>query len=301
VLESTTYPGITEEVVKSILERAGLKSGTDFFLAYAPEREDSRIVGGDAGRAGAREDALRPVGGRDGSVPSPAVGEAVKQTKNIIRAVNLALVNELKIIYAAMGIDVSEVIEGAKTKPFGFMPFYPGPGLGGHCIPIDPFYLTLKAREYEVPTRFIELADEINTRMLHLVVARLAEAMDRAHGRGLSRSHVLLLGAAYKKNIDDSRESPALKLIELIEARGATVDYHDPHVPVLPPAERHGMSAMQSVPLDPERISGYDAVLIVTDHDAVDYAAVVRHAKLVVDTRNACHKHGFVGESIVKA
>jgi len=181
------------------------------------------------------------------------------------------------------------------------MPFYPGPGLGGLCIPIDPFYLTWKAREYEVPTRFIELAGEINTHMPHHVVACLAEAMDRALGRGLSRSHVLLLGAAYKKNIDDTRESPALKLIELIEARGATVEYHDPHVPVLLPAERHDMSAIQSVPLDPERISGYDAVLIVTDHDAVDYAAVVRHAKLVVDTRNACHKRGLVGDSIVKA
>ena len=313
VLESTTYPGTTEEVVKPILERTGLKSGTDFFLAYAPEREDPgnaafgtskipRIVGGDGPDALALAKTLYDqLVVETVPVSSPAVAEATKLTENVFRAVNIALVNELKVVYAAMGIDIWEVIEAAKTKPFGFMPFYPGPGLGGHCIPIDPFYLTWKAREYEVPTRFIELAGEINTHMPHQVVARLAEAMDRALGRGLSRSHVLILGAAYKKNIDDTRESPALKLIQLIEARGATVDYHDPHVPVLPSAERHDMSAMRSVPLDPERISGYHAVLIVTDHDAVDYAAVVRHAKLVVDTRNACQKRGLVGDSIVKA
>jgi UDP-N-acetyl-D-glucosamine dehydrogenase len=314
VLESTTYPGTTEEVVRPVLERTGLKSGTDFFLAYAPEREDPgnaafgtstipRIVGGDGPDALALAKMLYDqLVIETVPVSSPAVAEAVKLTENVFRAVNIALVNELKVVYAAMGIDVWEVIEAAKTKPFGFMPFYPGPGLGGHCIPIDPFYLTWKAREYEVPTRFIELAGEINTHMPHHVVTALAEAMDRALGRGLSRSRVLVLGSAYKKNIDDTRESPALKLIELIEGRGAAVDYHDPHVPVLPAvAGRPGIPLMRSVPLDPERIRGYDAVLIVTDHDAVDYAALVRHAKLVVDTRNACHARGLAGGNIVKA
>jgi UDP-N-acetyl-D-glucosamine dehydrogenase len=312
VLESTTYPGTTEDMLKPLLERTGLRSGTDFFLAYAPEREDPgsaprdgaripRVVGGDGPDALALARALyEALGAETVPVSSAAAAEATKLAENVFRAVNIALVNELKVVYGAMGIDIWEVIEAAKTKPFGFMPFYPGPGLGGHCIPIDPFYLTWKAREFDVPTRFIELAGEINTHMPQHVVGRLAEAMDRLLGRGLSRSRVLILGAAYKKNIDDTRESPALRLIELLAARGAAVDYHDPHVLALPGGHRGG-PAMRSTPLDPERIRSYDAVLIVTDHDAVDYAAVAQHAMLVVDTRNACAARGLAGDNIVKA
>jgi UDP-N-acetyl-D-glucosamine dehydrogenase len=201
-----------------------------------------------------------------------------------------------------MGIDVWEVIEAAKTKPFGFMPFYPGPGLGGHCIPIDPFYLTWKAREHEVPTRFIELAGEINTRMPYHVVERLAEAVDRRSQRGLTGAKVLVLGLAYKKNVDDIRESPSLKLIELLERRGAVCDYHDPFVPKIPLSRAHaGLAGRQSVPLEPASIGRYDAVLIATDHDDVDYGAVVMHADIVVDTRNACRRAGFCGDNVITA
>jgi UDP-N-acetyl-D-glucosamine dehydrogenase len=194
------------------------------------------------------------------------------------------------------------VIEAAKTKPFGFMPFFPGPGLGGHCIPIDPFYLSWKAREYDIPTRFIELAGEINARMPHLVVAKLMEAIDRHQGKGLNRARVLILGVAYKKNVDDMRESPSLKLMELIEARGANVDYHDPFVPVIPPTRDHvALAGRLSVALTPGAMRSYDAVLIATDHDDIDYAAVVKHSKLVVDTRNACARAGLIQDWIVKA
>jgi UDP-N-acetyl-D-glucosamine dehydrogenase len=211
-------------------------------------------------------------------------------------------VNELKLVYDAMGIDVWEVIEAAKTKPFGFMPFYPGPGLGGHCIPIDPFYLTWKAREYDVTARFIELAGEVNTRMPYHVVDRLAEAVDLKVGKAFSASRVLVLGLAYKKNVDDIRESPSLKLIELIEARGAVCDYHDPFVPVIGPTREHpGLAGRRSVPLDAACLSGCDAVLIATDHDGVDYRLVVAHAPVVVDTRNACARAGLQGPTIVKA
>jgi UDP-N-acetyl-D-glucosamine dehydrogenase len=226
----------------------------------------------------------------------------VKLTENIFRAVNIALVNELKVVYDAMGIDVWEVIEAAKTKPFGYMPFYPGPGLGGHCIPIDPFYLSWKAREFDVTARFIELAGEINTRMPYRVVDRLAEALDRQAGRGLAGASVLVLGLAYKKNVDDMRESPSLKLIELLEARGAEVDYHDPHIPEIPPSRKHGeLRGRRSVPLEADRIGAYDAVLVATDHDDVDYRLIAQHARLVLDTRNACARLGLVGPTIVKA
>jgi UDP-N-acetyl-D-glucosamine dehydrogenase len=313
VLESTTYPGTTDEVLKPVLEAGGLKSGVDFFLAYSPEREDPgnpdfgtqtipKVVGGDGADALALANALyEQLVVRTVPVSSTATAEAVKLTENIFRSVNIALVNELKTVYAAMGIDVWEVIEAAKTKPFGFMPFYPGPGLGGHCIPIDPFYLTWKAREFDVATRFIELAGEVNTHMPHYVVDRLAEAVDRS-GKALSRARILVVGAAYKKNVDDMRESPSLKLIELIEHRGAAVDYHDPHIPELPPTRKHGaLAGRRSVPLDPPNLAHYDAVLIATDHDAVDYKSLVKGSKIVVDTRNACMRAGIIDAKVVKA
>jgi UDP-N-acetyl-D-glucosamine dehydrogenase len=314
VLESTTYPGTTAEVVRPILETSGLKSGVDFFLAFSPEREDPgnqafrtsaipKVVGGDGPDALALAQALyEQLVVKTVPVSSPATAEAVKLTENIFRAVNIALVNELKVVYEAMGIDVWEVIAAAETKPFGFMPFYPGPGLGGHCIPIDPFYLTWKAREFDVSTRFIELAGEINTRMPYHVVDRLTEAVDRKVGRSFAGAKVLILGVAYKKNVDDMRESPSLKLIELIEARGATCDYHDAFFPVLPVTREHAaLAGRRSVALDPATIAAYDAVLIATDHDAVDYRMVTTHAKLVVDTRNACHRAGIRDDKVVKA
>jgi UDP-N-acetyl-D-glucosamine dehydrogenase len=313
VLESTTYPGTTDEVLKPIFEAKGLKSGRDFFLAFSPEREDPgnpdfgtstipKVVGGDGPEALALADALYgQLVVKTVPVSSAATAEAVKLTENIFRAVNIALVNELKVVYAAMGIDVWEVIDAAKTKPFGFMPFYPGPGLGGHCIPIDPFYLTWKAREYDITTRFIELAGQVNTHMPYYVVERLAEAVDRS-GRAFSGSRILMLGAAYKKNVDDMRESPSLKLIELIEARGALVDYHDPHIPELPPTRKHGpLAGRRSIALTPESIGGYDAVLVATDHDNVEYRLVSDHARLIVDTRNVFAKAGIVSDRIVKA
>ncbi|WP_315974389.1 nucleotide sugar dehydrogenase [Microvirga sesbaniae] len=313
VLESTTYPGTTDDVLRPIFEATGLKSGEDFFLAYSPEREDPgnanfgtstipKVVGGDGPEALALAEALyRQLVVETVPVSTAATAEAVKLTENIFRAVNIALVNELKVVYAAMGIDIWEVIDAAKTKPFGFMPFYPGPGLGGHCIPIDPFYLTWKAREYDITTRFIELAGQVNTHMPYYVVERLVEAVDRS-GRPFSGSRILVLGAAYKKNVDDMRESPSLKLMELIEARGASADYHDPHVPALPPTRQHGaLMGRLSVSIDPETVSRYDAVLIATDHDDVDYRLVVDHAKLVLDTRNVCARAGITDPRIIKA
>ena len=314
VLESTTWPGTTDEVMKPILEAGGLRSGTDFFLAYSPEREDPgnanfetstipKVVGGDGADALRIAEALygRLVV-RTVPVSSARTAEAVKLTENIFRSVNIALVNELKLIYDAMGIDVWEVIEAAKTKPFGFMPFYPGPGLGGHCVPIDPFYLTWKAREYDRPTRFIELAGEINTAMPAHVVDRLALALDRQRGRGLNGARILLIGVAYKKNIEDTRESPSLRLMELIEARGAACDFHDPHVPAIPPTREHAaLAGRPSRPLDPAAVASYDAVLIATDHDGIDYPALARAARLVIDTRNALARAGVVADHIVKA
>ena len=289
VLESTTWPGTTTEIVKPILERAGLRSGDDFYLAFSPEREDPgnsefstrtipKVVGADDVTARKLVSALYgSIVDQVVAVSSTKTAEAVKLTENIFRAVNIALVNELKVIYDAMGIDVWEVIEAAKTKPFGFTPFYPGPGLGGHCIPIDPFYLTWKAREYEISTRFIELAGEINTRMPHYVVDKLARALDRRFGRGLRDARILIIGVAYKKNVDDTRESPALKLIELIEARGANVDFYDPHVAVIPQTREHGRLAGQIQHLlgQHDRLRSYDAALIATDHDAIDYRRAV--------------------------
>ena len=313
-LESTTWPGTTDEVMRPILEAGGLRSGIDFFLAYSPEREDPgngaydtatipKVVGGDGADALRVADALygRLVV-RTVPVSSARTAEAVKLTENIFRSVNIALVNELKLIYDAMGIDVWEVIEAAKTKPFGFMPFYPGPGLGGHCVPIDPFYLTWKAREFDRPTRFVELAGEINTAMPAHVVDRLALALDRQRGRGLNGARILLIGVAYKKNIEDTRESPSLRLMELIEARGAACDFHDPFVPAIPPTREHAaLAGRPSRPLDAEAVAAYDAVLVATDHDGIDYSALARAARLVVDTRNALARAGVTGAHIVKA
>ncbi|MFN3825702.1 MAG: nucleotide sugar dehydrogenase [Pseudorhodobacter sp.] len=314
VLESTTYPGTTDGPVREVLERGGLRSGVDFFLGFSPEREDPgnrtfdtatipKVIAGDGPEAGRLMQAFYgAVVQSTIPVSSTATAEAVKLTENIFRAVNIALVNELKVIYEAMGVDIWEVIDAAKTKPFGFMPFYPGPGLGGHCIPIDPFYLTWKAREYDLSARFIELAGEINSAMPQHVVTRLAEALDRHHGRALSQSRILVMGLAYKKNVPDIRESPSLKLIELIAERGAAVDYHDPLVPEIPKTRAYAaLQGRRSVPLTEGVVAGYDAVLISTDHDGIDYAALARWSPLLVDTRNVFARAGLVADHIVKA
>jgi UDP-N-acetyl-D-glucosamine dehydrogenase len=230
------------------------------------------------------------------------VAEAVKLTENIFRSVNIALVNELKIVYEAMGIDIWEVIEAAKTKPFGYMPFYPGPGLGGHCIPIDPFYLTWKAREYEMSARFIELAGEVNTAMPGRVVDRTMAALNERCGRALKGARVLIIGVAYKKNVDDIRESPALKIMELLEKRGALVDFHDPLFPTIPATREHPRFAGRgSTPFTADALAAMDAAIICTDHDAVDYRLLAEHCALVVDTRNAFGSRGIVSDRVVKA
>ncbi len=314
VLESTTYPGTTDDLLRPILERGGLRSGADFFLAYAPEREDPgrdtfataeipRVVGGDGETARELAVALYDrVVPRTVPVSSTATAEAVKLTENIFRAVNIALVNELKVIFEGMGIDVWEVIEAAKTKPFGFMPFYPGPGLGGHCIPIDPFYLAWKARELGLEARFIELAGEVNSAMPAYVIERLAAALETRSDRSLGEARILLVGLAYKKNVEDTRESPALTLIELLEQRGASVDYHDPYIPVVPVTRAHpNLAGRKSRTLDAETVAEYDAVLICTDHDAVDYRLLADCARLVVDTRNAMARAGVFGDKVVRA
>lgn len=314
ILESTTYPGTTREVVRPILERTGLASGRDFFLAYSPEREDPgnidfetsripKVVGGDGDAAKRLAVALYSRAVID-TVPTSSVdtAEAVKLTENIFRAVNIALVNELKTIYAKMGINIWEVIEAAKTKPFGFMPFYPGPGLGGHCIPIDPFYLTWKAREFEISARFIELAGEINTAMPAYVVDRLAEALNMSASKALQGARILLVGLAYKKNVEDVRESPAFKLVSLIKAKGGLVEYYDPYVDKVPVTREHPeLAGQQSVRFEPAVLESFDAAVICTDHDNVDYDALVKHSKIVVDTRNATSRVTAVGAKIYQA
>jgi UDP-N-acetyl-D-glucosamine dehydrogenase len=297
VLESTTYPGTTEDLLRPILEDSGLTCGRDFFLAYSPEREDPgnpdyatrnipKVVGGFDDTSRALAVALyEPV--VDGVVPvsGTRVAEACKILENTYRAVNIALVNELKGVFAAMGIDVWEVIAAARTKPFGFQPFYPGPGLGGHCIPIDPFYLTWAARKYGVHTRFIELAGEVNTAMPQYVVERVALALNE-DGKPVKGSRICLLGVAYKKDVDDPRESPAFAILEALRRRGALVSYNDPHIPSLPPMRHHSVR-LDSEPLTPEFLAAQDCVVIVTDHSAYDFEEIVRHAPLIVDTRNA--------------
>ena len=293
ILESTTWPGTTEEVVKPILEEGGLRSGREFFLAYAPERESPgsgerripRVVGADGPEALAlARELYEAVSPSVHTVTSPAAAEAAKLTENVFRAVNIALVNELKGIYSEMGVDIWEVVEAASTKPFGYMPFYPGPGWGGHCIPIDPFYLAWKARGVGLPSRFIELAGEINAEMPERVVARLAGALAPA---ALAGRRILLVGVAYKKNVDDTRESPALRLWDLLAARGAEVAYFDPHVRAIPATRAHPeLAGTPRIDWSPKMLAGFDAALAVTDHDAVDWEALAAAVPLVVDTRN---------------
>ncbi|MGB7336743.1 MAG: nucleotide sugar dehydrogenase [Salaquimonas sp.] len=314
VLESTTYPGTSDEVVKPILEAGGLKSAQDFWIGYSPEREDPgnvqfntavipKVISGDGEDAADLMEAFYSrVVSKVVRVSSLAVGEAVKITENIFRAVNIALVNELKVLYDAMGIDVWEVIDAASTKPFGYMPFYPGPGLGGHCIPIDPFYLTWKAREYGLSTKFVELAGEINVSMPSHVISKLEKALDEFTGKSLGKSKILILGMAYKKNVSDVRESPSLFIMETLLQRGAIVDFHDDHVAVVPPTRSHqALSEHKSVPLTKEALIGYDAVLILTDHDNIDYSVVVENAALIVDTRNAIRKRQLQHRALVLA
>ena len=294
-LESTTYPGTTEEELKPRIEARGLKVGRDVFLCFSPEREDPgnpeyetrtipKICGGVTGDClkagialyGQAIDRVVPVS-------STRAAEMTKLLENIHRAVNIGLVNEMKIICDRMQIDVHEVIRAAATKPFGFVPYWPGPGLGGHCIPIDPFYLTWKAREYGLHTRFIELAGEINRAMPEWVIGKVAEALND-RGRAIRRSRILVLGISYKRNVDDMRESPAVELMELLVKRGAEVQYSDPHVSVFPKMREHHFDLGSAI-LTPESIASYDVVLLATNHDAFDYAMIGRHARLIVDTR----------------
>jgi UDP-N-acetyl-D-glucosamine dehydrogenase len=300
VLESTTYPGTTEGELLEVLEKgSALKAGYDFHLAFSPEREDPgnpdskvasipKVVGG---LTPACLEAAKKIYSlaieRIVPVSSCAAAEATKLTENIFRSVNIALVNELKVIYQRMGIDIWEIIEAAKTKPFGFMAFYPGPGLGGHCIPIDPFYLTWKAREFGLHTRFIELAGEINTSMPDYVNAKVTEALND-HGKSVRGSKVLILGISYKADVDDDRESPSYVLFEKLQALGASVSYYDPYVPVIRPSREHGhLAGIRSVNWDQETVSDFDLVLISTAHKDVNYAELAKWAKMIVDTRNA--------------
>jgi UDP-N-acetyl-D-glucosamine dehydrogenase len=298
VLESTTYPGTTRDVVYPILAQSGLELGRDYFLAYSPEREDPGNPDYNASRI------PKVVGGMDDTslrlasilyghavvrtvpVSSCEVAEACKILENIYRSVNIALVNELKVLFNRLGIDIWEVIDAAKTKPFGFQPFYPGPGLGGHCIPIDPFYLSWLARKHEMSTRFIELAGEVNMAMPEYVVGQVSDALNEVC-KPVRGSRIGLLGVAYKKDVDDPRESPSFKLMELLLQRGAIVSYNDPHIPVLPEMRRFKTPRQASEPLSAEWLGAQDAVIIATDHSAYDYEYIVEHSRLVIDSRNA--------------
>ena len=300
-LESTTWPGTTEEVLRPMLEEQGFAIGEDFFLVYSPEREDPgnpkfttrdipKVVGGSTpaclqvGRALYENVVVQVV-----PVSSTRAAELTKLLENIHRAVNIGLVNEMKIVADRMGLDIHEIIRAAATKPFGFVPYYPGPGLGGHCIPIDPFYLTWKAREYDVHTRFIELAGEINSSMPDFVVSKVMTALND-HGKAVKGSRILVLGIAYKKNVDDMRESPSVVLMEKLQALGAEISYHDPWVPAFPRMRHHSFD-MQSVELTPARLQRADCVLLATDHDAFDYDMIRQHAPLIVDTRGRFPAH----------
>ncbi len=312
VLESTTYPGTTRDVLVPILESGGLKCGRDFYVAYSPEREDPGNPNFTAGSI------PKVVGGMDPHsfelaaalyahavikvvpVPNCEVAEACKIVENTYRSVNIALVNELKMLFDKIGIDVWAVIEAAKTKPFGYQAFYPGPGLGGHCIPIDPFYLSWLARKHGMSTKFIEIAGEVNTNMPQYVITRLMEALNE-QGKPVKGSKICILGMAYKKDIDDPRESPSFVLMEMLLARGAIVTYSDPHVPHLPKMRHYNTPALDSQTLTPEFIAGQDCMLIATDHSAFDIAALVRHGQLIVDTRNATKNIQQGREKICKA
>lgn len=313
VLESSTWPGTTVEVMTPILAQSGLEPGRDIFIGFSPEREDPgntkfstasipKIVAGDGEEAGKLIVAFyNCVVDKVVPVSTTQTAEAVKITENIFRAVNIALVNELKIIFDRMGIDVWEVIDAAATKPFGYMPFYPGPGIGGHCIPIDPFYLTWKAREYELSTRFIELAGEINNNMPHIVVSRLREVLDQTLGIGLNRARILLLGVAYKKNVSDVRESPSVRLMSLLEEAGAHVSFYDPHVALIPRMREYpqffGKTAITAETI---KATNFDAALIATDHDQVDYASISGLGIPIIDTRNAIARRGLPMTHVTK-
>ena len=296
ILESTTYPGTTDEDLKNILEKSGLKAGIDFYLAFSPEREDPgnkdyntstipKVVGGYTKES--LEYALSLYGkiiARTVPVSSTKVAESVKLLENIYRSVNIAVVNELKMLFDKMGIDIWEVIEAAKTKPFGFQAFYPGPGLGGHCIPIDPFYLTWKAKKYDFNTRFIELAGEINTYMPYYVLQKTGEVLNK-FSKSVNGSKIIILGLAYKKDVDDIRESPSLKLIELFEEMGAEVDYHDPYISKIPETRKHKL-VKESIDITENNLSSYDCLVIATDHSVFDAQFLVEHSKIIIDTRN---------------
>ena len=311
VFESTTYPGTTRELVAPILQNSGLKAGNDFYLAYSPEREDPgnkdyrtktipKVVGGLTDKC--RDMACKLYSTAiDTIVPvsSLEAAEAAKILENVYRCINIAMVNELKMVFDRMDIDIWEVIRAASTKPFGFKAFYPGPGLGGHCIPIDPFYLTWKARQYGMPTRFIELAGEINTNMPHYVITKIMEALNERR-KSLKGSKVLVLGLAYKKDIDDLRESPSVELIELLRKKGANVDYNDPYIPKTHKQRQHDLR-MTSKKLSKKMLAGYDVVLISTDHSDYDYDWIVQNSKLVADTRNATNSVRKGRQKIVKA
>ncbi len=298
VLESTTYPGTTEEKMLPILEKKGFKVGKDFYLAYSPERENPgdkeyttakipKVVGGVTPSCRRLTQALYDqIVIKTIPVSSPRVAEATKLLENIFRSVNIALVNELKMIFELMDIDIWEVIKAASTKPFGYKPFYPGPGFGGHCIPVDPFYLTWKAKEVEYPTKFIELAGEINTHMPYYVVTKTVEALNRK-GKPIKGAKVLILGIAYKKDVDDQRESPALRIISLLQKKGAKVSYNDPHVPQSFGHRAYPGLDLESVQLTTRNLKGFDAVIIATDHSAYDYDWIAKNAVLIIDTRNA--------------
>lgn len=310
VLESTTYPGTTREVVLPLLEESGCKVGVDFFLAYSPERVDPnnksyrakeipKLVGGISERCRDRViDLYGRVFEKLVPVSTVEVAEAGKLMENIFRSVNIAMVNEMKLLFDRMGIDIWEVIEASSTKPFGFMPFYPGPGLGGHCLPIDPFYLTWKARQYDFNTRFIELAGEINSAMPYYVVQKTVDALNE-RGKSIKGARVLILGVAYKKNVDDIRESPAVKIIDLLEKKGALIDYHDPHIPALAGMRKYPDLRKRSVLLTAETLRETDSVIIITDHDCLDFNWIMQHSALIIDTRNALK--GRESEKLVKA
>ncbi len=311
VLESTTYPGTTDQDMRAILEKTGYRAGEDFYLAFSPEREDPnnpqfstrtipKVVGGYTERCLAVAKAMYDtVVERTVPVSSTRAAEATKLLENIYRAVNIALINELKMLFNRMDIDIWEVIEAAKTKPFGFQAFYPGPGLGGHCIPIDPFYLTWKAREYDCSTKFIELAGEINISMPYYVVEKTVEALNET-GKSIKGARVLILGLSYKRDIDDIRESPSLKIIELLQDRKAVVDYNDPYIPATYKMRKYDLG-MKSIPLTPENVKSYDCIIIVTDHSSYDPNFIVEHAKLVVDTRNVIKRHMDKEGKVIRA
>jgi UDP-N-acetyl-D-glucosamine dehydrogenase len=312
VLESTTYPGTTREELKPVLERSGLKAGVDFHLAFSPEREDPGNTRYTTRSIPKLIGALTPEGARKAReiyayavdnvvvVSSPEVAEMAKITENTYRAVNIALVNELKVLADEMEIDIWEVIDAASSKPFGYTPFYPGPGLGGHCIPIDPYYLTWRARQFGMPTRFIELAGEVNTSMPEYVVGKVARALNERK-KSVKGSRIILLGMAYKRDIDDYRETPALRVMEGLIRLGAEVRYNDPYVKKVPEGTRQTELSMESVELSEEILEKSDCTVVITDHSCYDYQWVVDHSNLVVDTRNACAGLSGAGEKVVKA